>query len=178
MFRCAVQSHPGPFPASFYASLPTVGKENNPQIRYYITSVKGFSSGTYHAILNADLQIIAQCHNMKKASALEEAERQAAADKPLVGSAAALPAKWAFEDQAGPGGAIKPVRLDIKAEKRDATGAVPTLTHALAVNSESDKARLTWLEWFSEDKKAWVSLLHLLRMSLFWLTRLEPALGL
>ena len=44
-------------PAAFYASFPTVGKESNENMRYYVTSVKGFSSGTYHAILNKDLEL-------------------------------------------------------------------------------------------------------------------------
>ena len=117
-------------------------------MRYYVTSVKGFSSGTYHAILNQDLELIGQSHSTRKLDALAQAEAQAKDGKIL----SKLVKGWDFEDR-GKEGKKKPVALTISKEKRDSTGPAPILTHALAV-SENEKARLSWLEWFSEDKKA------------------------
>lgn len=141
--RIPPQTHTGPFPASFYSSLPTLGKESG-QAQYYITSVKGFSSGAYYAILNSSLQLIGQAHSSKKASAIEEAEEMAKDGRVLE------KVRWKFEDRSGSIDSMKKVNLMKK--PKEATGAVPLLTHALAVE-EKEKARLAWLEWYSEDKK-------------------------
>lgn len=148
--RVLEQTHTGPLPAAFYASFPTLGKESSDKMRYYITSVKGFSSGTYHAVLDKDLQLIGQAHNAKKLTALTEAEAQSKEGKVLSKMKG-----WDFEERGGEGGKpAKPVNLNMTQGKKEATGPAPVLTHALAV-SENEKARLSWLEWYSEDKKAW-----------------------
>ena len=144
------QTHTGPMPPAFYASFPTVGKETHDNMRYYITSVKGFSSGTYHAILDKDLALIGQSHSPRKLDALAAAEAQAKEGKVLPKLKG-----WDFEDRGN--GQAKSANLNISKEKKESTGPAPILTHALAV-SENEKARLTWLEWFSEDKKAYVAI--------------------
>lgn len=141
------QARTGPLPPSFYSSFPTAGKESS-TTSYHITSVKGFSAGTFYAVLNGKLELIGQAKASKKAVAIEQAEKMAAA-----GKVQAKVENWQFEESKN-GQPVKPVKLMAGDQKfREQTGPVPLLTHALSVE-EGDKARIAWLEWFSEDKKA------------------------
>lgn len=142
-----IANPPGPFPGTVYASLPTGGKGSS--ARYYITSVKGFGGGTYHAILNGDLELIGQAASSKKATAIEEAERMAKvnADSGRKLSKTA----WTFVDCSKTGKLAK--KVNIMPHAKANTGAVPLLTHATTAEPKED-ARIIWLEWYAEEKKA------------------------
>jgi hypothetical protein len=132
----------GPFPASFYSSFPTPGKEIESTM-YYVTSAKSFSSGTYYAVLNGQLQLIGQAKAPKKADAISAAENMAKQEKVLDKLI------WSFEERNPVTDKMKKVNLLNKS--RESTGIVPLLTHALAV-AEHEKARFAMLEWHSMDK--------------------------
>lgn len=138
----------GPFPPTFYSSLPTLGKEGSNTI-YYITSAKSFSSGTYYAVLNGQLQLIGQAKATKKADAVSAAENMAKNEQILERLV------WSFEDRNIGGQNNKMKKVNLLNKSRESTGVVPLLTHALAV-AETDKARFALLEWFSGEKKAYV----------------------
>ncbi|KAK9895834.1 hypothetical protein P389DRAFT_195961 [Cystobasidium minutum MCA 4210] len=138
-----------PFPESIYSSLPGPGVKGS-GLRYYITSVKGFAGGTYHAILNAQLELIGQAVSSKKATAIEEAEQMAKAN---AASGKKLDRTlWQFADCSQTGELGKKVKL--QQNPKSNTGEVPLLTDALAVNA-NEKSRVIWLEWYADDKKAW-----------------------
>lgn len=141
----------GPLPPAIYSSLPTPGKVSA-KTQYFVTSVKGFSSGTYYAILNADHKLIGQAHALKKADAIATAEDQAKAGKVQT------QLTWSFEENSSDMVEVLK-RLSVLRKNRDATGPLPMLTHAFAVDAK-DKARLAWLEWFSDDKSMWVAIKH------------------
>lgn len=62
---------------------------------------------------------------------------------------------WQFFDCSKEGKLGKKVNL--MQNPKANTGELPLLTHALAVDA-NEKARLIWLEWYAEDKKAYVYL--------------------
>lgn len=137
-----------PFPESIYSSLPGPGVKGS-GLQYYITSVKGFTGGTYCAILNAQTELIGQAVSSKKATALEEAEQLAKAN---TASGKKLDrALWQFADSSQTGELTKKVKLQQNPKAN--TGELPLLTDALAV-SANEKPRLIWLEWYADDKKA------------------------
>lgn len=144
----AIANPPGPLPGSIYASLPGPGVKGS-GTRYFITSNKGFTGGTYHAILNAQLQLVAQASSSKKTTAIEDAEKMAqintASGKTLDRTI------WSFLDCCKTGQLAK--RVNLMQNPKTNTGDLPLLTHALAVDA-NEKARLIWLEWYAEDKKA------------------------
>lgn len=144
----AIANPPGPLPGSIYASLPGPGVKGS-GTRYYITSVKGFNGGNYHAILNAQLELIGQAASSKKSTAIEEAEKMAQAN---AASGKKLDRTvWQFLDCSKTGTLAKKVKL--MDNPKSNTGDLPLLTHALAVDA-NEKARLIWLEWYADDRKA------------------------
>lgn len=144
----AIANPPGPLPGSIYASLPGPGVKGS-GTRYYITSNKGFVGGTYHAILNAQLELIGQASSSKKTTAIEDAEKMAQAN--AVSGKTLDRTIWSFLDCSKTGQLAKKVNL--MQNPKANTGDLPLLTHALAVDA-NEKARLIWLEWYAEDKKA------------------------
>lgn len=108
-----------------------------------MTSVKGFGSGTYCGVLDGSLRLIGQAHALKKAAAVSAAEEMAKEGKVLD------KVIWKFEDRSI--GTEKMKKVNLLKNNKEATGPLPLLTHALAVE-EKNAARLTWLEWFSEEK--------------------------
>lgn len=144
----AIGNPPGPLPGSIYGSLPGPGVKGS-GTRYYITSNKGFTAGTYHAILNAQLQMIGQAASLKKLTAIEDAEKMAQSN--AVSGKTLDRTIWQFVDCSKTGELSKKVNL--MQNPKANTGDLPLLTHALAVDA-NEKARLIWLEWYAEDKKA------------------------
>ena len=129
-------------PAAIFNSLP--GPDKTPDTaQYFVLAVKGFSGGVYCGILNHQRQLIGQASSTKKVDAVEAATK--IASKGQVQPSCS----WKFVDN------DKDQKLGKIAQckgKRESTGIVPTLTHALGVDA-SEPSRLIWLEWWAEDKK-------------------------
>ena len=90
------------------------------------------------------MQLIGQAHALKKSDAIYAAEVMAKEGKVWNKLG------WRFEDR---GTNIEDAqKVKVTKNNKDATGPLPLLTHALAVE-EKAAARLAWIEWFSEEKE-------------------------